>query len=91
LKKDLIEVELIETLYQILIKYCHEFGFLPQSVKSGDVNIFYGESSHHGNLQEFYVLPNGSLFMNEVSIFIDFKLYFNSIVFARRSFEDRWY
>jgi hypothetical protein len=71
LRKELIEVELVETLYDILIKYCNEMGLLPASVKSNDVVVFYSEaekSGSHMNYEELYILPNGSLFMSEVNL-----------------------
>lgn len=31
------------------MKYCHETGLLPVSVKSNEITLFYGESAHQGN------------------------------------------
>ncbi len=43
LRKELIETQILEALYEVLLKHCHETGLLPQTVKKGELVIFYSD------------------------------------------------
>lgn len=43
LKSDNIDAVLVKELYSYLLSYCHQMGFLPMSVKLGDVTVYYAE------------------------------------------------
>ena len=60
LSEHLIEVQLVEELYSHLLKYFLENGLVePSFLSSREVILFYSDKP------EFFILPNGSLFMSE--------------------------
>ena len=60
LSDNLIEVQLMEELYSHLIKYFMENGLVePKFLSSREVILFYSAKP------EFFILPNGSLFLSE--------------------------
>ena len=69
MREDLVEYQLVSQLYGTLLKHCHDLGLVPASVKQGELVIYYSDVHKHGeNYHSVFILPNGSLFMSEVSL-----------------------
>ena len=61
LSTDLIEVQLVERIYGHCLKYFLENGLIaPSLLSSREVILFYSTDA------EFFILPNGTLFMSEL-------------------------
>jgi hypothetical protein len=68
MKEDLVEYQLVAQLYEALLEQCHDLGLVPPGVKRGEVVIYYQtEVGNQANYHQLFVLPNGALFMSEVS------------------------
>ena len=69
LNEELIEVQLVKELYSELIRQGHDSGLLPMVLKSdSEVVVYYSEVQSNKNYHNLFILPNGSLFITEVSI-----------------------
>ena len=66
LRKELVESQIVECLYEVLLKHCHEVGLLTLSVKKSEIVIYYSEVSSNQNYHQLFILSNGSLFLSEV-------------------------
>ena len=68
MKEDLVEYQLVAQLYEALLEQCHDLGLVPPGVKRGEVVIYYQtELGNQANYHQLFVLPNGALFLSEVS------------------------
>jgi hypothetical protein len=68
MKEDLVEYQLVAQLYEALLEQCHDLGLAPPGVKRGELVIYYQtELGNQANFHQLFVLPNGALFLSEVS------------------------
>ena len=68
MKEDLVEYQLVAQLYEALLEQCHDLGLAPPGVKRGELVIYYQtELGNQANYHQLFVLPNGALFLSEVS------------------------
>jgi hypothetical protein len=68
MKEDLVEYQLVAQLYEALLEQCHDLGLVPPGVKRGELVIYYQtELGNQANFHQLFVLPNGALFLSEVS------------------------
>jgi hypothetical protein len=63
-----VEYQLVAQLYEALLEQCHDLGLVPPGVKRGELVIYYQtELGNQANFHQLFVLPNGALFLSEVS------------------------
>jgi hypothetical protein len=63
-----VEYQLVAQLYEALLEQCHDLGLVPPGVKRGELVIYYQtELGNQANYHQLFVLPNGALFLSEVS------------------------
>ena len=63
-----MEYQLVAQLYEALLEQCHDLGLVPPGVKRGELVIYYQtELGNQANFHQLFVLPNGALFLSEVS------------------------
>ena len=67
MREDLVEYQLVSNLYETLLKHCHELGLVPTSVKRGELVIYQADVAQNANYHSLFILPNGALFISEVS------------------------
>lgn len=49
LRDGLVETQIVESLYEALLKHCHDTGMLPATVKRTELILYYSEVASNAN------------------------------------------